>query len=285
MTRPAPWPKIAGLTPARLLTPEELALSPMFEIVSLAVGLVVGSFANVCIHRLPRGQSVVRPPSRCPRCGKLIRFWHNVPVLGWLVLRGRCADCREPISIRYPLVEAANGLLWLALAAALGPVPRALVLMPLVTALLVLALVDLEHQILPDAITLPGVGLGLVATALPGWPVTLRDAAASAVGGYLLLAATAFAAERYYGEEALGQGDWKLVAMLGAFLGARGALVAVFCGTLAGAVAGLLLVALRRGSRRMRLPLGTFLALSGVFTVFAGEAVLALYERFFALRL
>ena len=150
-----------------------LLRTPAFETTALLLGLVVGSFANVCIHRLPRRESVVSPPSRCPACGALIQARDNVPVLGWLLLRGRCRACRAPISWRYPVVEAANGLLWLALAALDGPRPQTFVAMALVTALLVLGLIDLDHQILPDVITLPGIvggtggelpaGLGAVA--------------------------------------------------------------------------------------------------------------------------
>ena len=127
---------------------------------------MVGSFANVCIHRLPLGRSIVSPPSRCPACGSLIAPCDNVPVLGWLWLRGRCRSCRAPISMRYPAVELLNGLLYLGLALLFGPSGATFLKMALSTSLLVLALIDLEHQILPDAITLPGLALGLVVGAL-----------------------------------------------------------------------------------------------------------------------
>ena len=135
--------------------------SPLFEGTSFVLGLVVGSFANVCIHRLPLGRSIVSPPSRCPACGSLIAPRDNVPVLGWLWLRGRCRSCSAPISMRYPAVELLNGLLYLGLALLFGPSGATLLKMALSTSLLVLALIDLEHQILPDAITLPGLVLGL----------------------------------------------------------------------------------------------------------------------------
>src|SRR5574341_465030 len=168
-----------------------LLRSPAFEVTALLVGLIVGSFANVCIHRLPRGTSVVHPPSRCPACGTLIKAYDNLPVLGWLLLRGRCRACRAPISWRYPVVEAANGLLWLALAAWHGPAPRTFVEMAFVTALLVLGLIDLDHQILPDVITLPGLAIGLAASFLPGSPVTPLVAALASAGGWLTFASVA----------------------------------------------------------------------------------------------
>jgi leader peptidase (prepilin peptidase)/N-methyltransferase len=311
--------------------------------IALPFGLVVGSFANVCIHRLPLRQSVVTPPSRCPRCHERIAPWDNVPVLSYLLLLGRCRRCRGPISPRYPAVEAANGALYVAVGAALGPSPRAVVAMVFVTALVVLAFIDLDHQLLPDAITLPGIALGLAngveaallpsgalallggfaaaagAGMLTGWDprgATLPEAgpapgvarsidwkllamliafaswqrAASgawseaplaACGGYLALALLAVSAAAYYGREALGQGDWKLAAMLGAFLGARGLIVAVFLGSLAGALVGGALWLAGRATGRSRLPLGTFLCAGGIASLLAGERVLAWYGSLF----
>jgi leader peptidase (prepilin peptidase)/N-methyltransferase len=249
----------------------------VFEGACLLLGLVVGSFANVCVHRLPLGQSVVSPPSRCPSCGALIAPFDNVPVLGWLWLKGRCRSCRAPISPRYPAVELANGLLYLGLAIVRGPSYALLVDMALATALVVLALVDFDHQLLPDAITLPGIAVGLLASLLPGARASLVEAALAAGGGYLMMMAIGKLADWYYGEYALGQGDWKMVAMLGAFLGWRGMMLAVFLGTLLGAIVGLSLVALGKGSRKSKLPLGTFLAAGGLGVLFAGGPVLRWY--------
>jgi len=160
---------------------------PLLDFLPLALGLIVGSFANVCVHRIPLGQSVVTPPSRCPACEALVRAFDNVPILSWLWLRGRCRSCRTPISLRYPLVEAANGLLYLALALVGGFSAWTFVAMPFATALLVLALIDLDHQLLPDAITLPGIVLGIAASFLPGWPVGPWEAVGAAAGGYVAL--------------------------------------------------------------------------------------------------
>jgi leader peptidase (prepilin peptidase)/N-methyltransferase len=310
---------------------------------ALAFGLVVGSFANVCVHRVPLRQSVVTPPSRCPHCGARIAPWDNVPVASYLLLRGRCRSCQARISPRYPAVEAANGALYLAVAAAFGPSLRALVMMAFVTALLVLALIDLEHHLLPDAITLPGIALGLAAGVdapwaprgslallggfqalllvgmLAGWdprggaPEEADDVARvgrridwrlagmllafaawqraalgawsepalAALAGYLVMALVAVAAAGYYGQEALGQGDWKLAAMLGACLGLRGLLVAVFLGSLAGALVGGALWATGRASGRSALPLGTFLCAGGVAAALAGTRLLEWYGGLF----
>jgi len=258
-----------------------LLRTPAFETTALLLGLVVGSFANVCIHRLPRSESVVSPPSRCPACGTRIQARDNVPLVGWLLLRGRCRACRAPISWRYPAVEAANGLLWLALGALGGPRTQTLVAMAMVTALLVLGLIDLDHQILPDVITLPGIAAGLGASFLPGSGVSPLGAAAAAAGGWLAFAAVAMAYERVRGIEGLGQGDWKMAAMLGAFLGWQGMLLAVLLASVAGTVVGLGAVALRGRDMRHALPLGTFLAGCGIAVVFFGDTVLAWYRGLF----
>ncbi len=254
--------------------------TPLWEGFCLALGLIVGSFANVVVHRLPLGQSVVRPRSRCPRCGSEIRALDNVPVLSYLALLGRCRTCRASISPRYPAVEAANGLLYLAIAMLLGPTPHALVAMAFVTSLLILSLIDLDHQILPDVITKPGILLGFAASFLPGPPTPL-EAAASAIGGYVALMTVARLASIYYKEEALGQGDWKMVAMLGAFLGWQAMLLAVLLGSLLGSLVGLAMVGFFGGSRRSRIPLGTFLAVGGIAAVFVGEPLIEWYRGFF----
>ncbi len=263
-----------------LLTSLGLALeTPVFEVAALALGLIVGSFANVCIHRLPRQQSVIRPPSRCPACGALIRPWDNVPVLSYLFLLGRCRSCRTRISPRYPAVEAANGLAYLVLAATRGPAWPTLVAMVLVTALLVLSLIDLDHQILPNVITLPGIVLGIAASFLPGSAVAPASAVGAALGGYLALFAVAKAYEKTRGVEGLGQGDWKMVAMLGAFLGWPKMLLAVFLASVAGTGVGLVLIAFRGRSFQHKLPLGTFLGAAGIAVVFLGDAVLTWYRQ------
>lgn len=254
--------------------------SPFAEAAAFFFGLLVGSFANVCIHRIPREESLVRPPSRCPACGTLVRPLDNVPVLSWLKLRGRCRSCRTPISPRYPAVEAANGLLWMALVAWQGPTVRTLAAMVLVTALLVLSLIDLDHHLLPNLITLPGIAVGLLASFLPGSPAPLESAAA-ALGGYLAFLLVARGYARARGREGLGQGDWKMAAMLGAFLGWQKMLLTVFLASLAGTLVGLGLIVFRGRDGRYALPLGTFLGAAGILVVFVGEPVVAWYRGLF----
>jgi leader peptidase (prepilin peptidase)/N-methyltransferase len=262
--------------------------SPFWELNALLVGLVVGSFANVCIHRLPLGLSVVRPRSRCPRCQAPIRALDNVPVLSYVLLGGRCRACRAPISPRYPAVEFTNGLAYMAAAARWGPTPIAVASMLFITALLVLTLIDFDHQILPDVITLPGTALAIVASAAawwfrwPGLPHPL-ESIASAAGGYLAFFAIAESYRRARGVEGLGQGDWKMTAMLGAMLGWQKLLLTVLLAAVAGTVVGVALMALRRHGSQHPLPLGTFLGVAGIAVVFAGDALLAWYRGVFSL--
>ena len=259
-----------------------LLRTPAFEITALLLGLVVGSFANVCIHRLPLGQSVVSPPSRCPACGTLIKAYDNLPVLGWLLLRGRCRACRAPISWRYPAVEAANGLLWLALAYWHGPAPRTLRR-------------DGARERAPgpepDRPRPPDPArrdhaAGHRRRPRRELPARLaRDAArgarCAAAGGWLAFAAVAKTYEKTRGVEGLGQGDWKLAALLGAFLGWQKMLLTVLLASVAGTVVGLLAIALRGRDMRYALPLGTFLGAAGVLVVFVGDALLAWYRGLF----
>jgi len=274
-----------------------LLRTPAFETTSLLLGLVVGSFANVCIHRLPRDTepatgplapaidvwrqvlSVVHPPSHCPRCAQPIRPWDNVPVLSWLALRGRCRSCRAPIAWRYPAVEAANGVLWLALAVTRGPHVQTLVAMLLVSALLVLSLIDLEHQLLPDAITLPGTAFGIAASFLPGSPVGPLESALAAAGGWLAFAGVAFAWKKLRRIDALGQGDWKMAAMLGSFLGWERLLLTVLLASASGALVGIAAMVTRRGGWQSKLPLGTFLGVAGLAMVLWGDTLLVRYRE------
>jgi leader peptidase (prepilin peptidase) / N-methyltransferase len=262
------------MTETGALADAPVALWPIF---ALAIGLIVGSFANVCIHRLPLGESVVTPRSRCPGCRTPIAAADNVPLLSYLVLRGRCRHCGAPISARYPAVELANGLLYLGVALEDGPTPRAPVDMALVTALLVLSLIDLDHQILPDVITLPGIALGLAVSFLPGPPTPVWSAIGAATG-YLFFAAVAKGYEGLRHQEGLGQGDWKMAAMLGAFFGLQGMLLTVLLASVAGSLVGVALMALRGRSSTHKLPLGTYLGLAGILVVFAGDPVLGWYR-------
>jgi len=225
---------------------------------AFALGAIVGSFANVCIHRMPRGESVVSPPSRCPRCGERIAFYDNVPILSWLLLRGRCRRCGSAISFRYPLVEGAMALLFLSASLAYGPTPEALAAMLLGSASLILVATDLESRILPDEVTLGTLALGLLLAGArdvlgrrAGQPFVLADSHAfeavlgAALGAGFLLAVRA-AYEKLRGMEGMGLGDVKMIAMIGALTGPVGTLLALFLASLAGALLGGALAGFRR---------------------------------------
>jgi leader peptidase (prepilin peptidase) / N-methyltransferase len=236
------------------------------------LGAVVGSFLNVVVWRLPRGESLVTPRSRCPRCETPIRPHHNVPVLGWLALRGRCADCALPIPVRYPLVEALTAALYVAVVAATGADRDAILGLLLVSALVPIALIDLEHRIIPNRITGPAAVVAVAAVALLAPGELPEHLAAGALAGGALLA-VALAAPG-----GMGMGDVKLVAVLGLFLGlavAPALLVALAAGSLAG-----IAIATRKGvgaARKTTVPFGPFLALGGLVGVLAGTPLVDWY--------
>jgi len=241
----------------------------------VCLGLAVGSFLNVCIHRLPLGLSVVRPRSRCPACGAEIRAYHNVPVLGYLVLGGRCADCGTPISLRYPIVEAVTALAFLVCYLHVGLQPLLAARLLFASALIVLFLIDLEHQILPNRITVSGTVLGLVFSFWlePGWRASVLGILLG--GGVLLLIAEAYRLVRRI--EGLGMGDVKMLAMIGAFLGWQQVLVTLALSSFAGAAVGLALIASSRGGMRLALPFGTFLAVGAFVASVAGPGIWSWY--------
>ena len=232
------------------------------------LGVIAGWCANIAIERLPRLEPLREPIESCLACGARRRLLDALPIVGYLAQGGRCRRCRARMTAMAPVVEMITGVLWALLAVWHGPSIRAVVLMLFVTALLALVAIDYQHYLLPDAITLPGIVAGVAATWLPGWPVSLRDSALSAALGYFAMMALAKAGEWYYREPALGQGDWKMVAMLGAFLGSTKAVTTVLLANGAGALVGLLLVATLGERGRQKLPLGSFLGASGILMAF-----------------
>ena len=248
-----------------------------------AVGLAIGSFLNVCIYRLPRGQSVVTPPSRCTTCGRVLRWFENVPVLGYVALGGRCRTCGAPISVMYPAVEVATASLFLLhywQSLVLGW-PPSLLFSRLVfaSAMVVLFVVDLQHRILPNVITLPGVVAGFASSLFlpPGWLDALIGIAAG--GGSLLAIGAAY--YRFRGEEGLGMGDVKMLAMIGAFLGWQLMLVTLVLSSLLGSIVGVGLIVTKRGDMKYALPFGTFLAVGAITSSVIGESLLNWYTSFY----
>ena len=254
-------------------------LEPLQLTILVILGLTVGSFLNVCIHRIPRRQSLVYPGSRCPHCGDALRWYDNVPVLGYVSLLGRCRQCHARISLRYPLVELVTMALFVVHGMAFGwsalLVPRLLFACMLV----VLFAIDLEHQLLPNVITLPGIVIGLIASAV--LPPGFIDAIIGAIvgGGVLWLIGEAY--YRYSGHEGLGGGDVKMLAMIGAFLGWKLVLVTLVLSSFAGSIVGLGVIVMKRGGMKYALPYGTFLALGALTASLVGERIVNWYVSFY----
>jgi leader peptidase (prepilin peptidase) / N-methyltransferase len=233
------------------------------------LGAVVGSFLNVLIHRLPREESIVRPASRCLSCGRPVRPRENIPVVSFVLLRGRCRGCGEAISWRYPAVEALTGAgyAFFAVVDGLGmPLLRDLVFFSL---LVPIVFIDIDHRIIPDELSLGGLAAGLLLSFLPGGDVPGSLAGAAVGGGILFVTAAAY--EKATGREGMGGGDIKLIAMIGAFLGWRGALLTIFAGSLLGVAGGL--VAMRKGDEGLKtaIPFGPFLCAAALLARFAAD--------------
>jgi leader peptidase (prepilin peptidase) / N-methyltransferase len=260
-------------------------------IVAFTLGACVGSFLNVCIHRIPADESIVRPGSRCPHCRQPIAWYDNVPFLSWLWLRARCRHCGAGIAARYPLVELAAAVLAVLSVVVFGPAPRALVAFAFAAALVLITFIDIDHRFIPDEVSLPGILVGVAVSFLLGDP-SPRDAVLGAIRGGGVLWAVAWTYERTTGVEGMGLGDVKLLAMIGAFLGWQAIPAVIIIASLAGSVAGLVAmldrpgrrrlqrvashlgpgavaVSLRRASRRTEIPFGPFLALGALLVLYA----------------
>ena len=245
------------------------------EIVLALFGLVIGSFLNVCIHRLPLKQSVVRPGSRCPDCGYALRWYDNVPVVSYAMLGGKCRSCARPISMQYPLIEAMTALVFVMHWYAFGATAMLPVRILFACALIVLFMIDLEHQILPDVITLPGIVIGLVVSVfLPPGPV--QSLLGILLGGGLLWA-IAEAWLRLRKVEAMGFGDVKMLAMVGAWLGVKMVVVTFVLSSMMGGVVGAVLIASRRADMATRVPFGTMLAVAALIASLYGGPLLVWY--------
>jgi len=248
----------------------------MIEIFVFVFGLIIGSFCNVVIYRLPLGKSIVTPASQCRSCRNYIRPWDNIPLLSYFLLRGQCRSCKEPISTRYPAVEGMSGLLFVLLYLKLGLSMTFMVYAFLTSALLIIALIDLDHKIIPNSITLPGmaVGLGLSLGVLPITPL------ASLFG--LIMGGTVFYVIAFVSKGGMGGGDIKLIAMIGAFLGLQGGLFTIFVSALLGSVVGLTLMLLGKKGRKDRIPFGPFLSCGAILFMLFGDHVIEWYLNLFS---
>jgi leader peptidase (prepilin peptidase)/N-methyltransferase len=243
------------------------------------VGLCVGSFLNVCAYRLPLDESIVHPRSRCTSCGRTLSWFDNLPVLSWVALGGRCRTCKQAVSWMYPAVEIVTALIFVITYLTHGLTLLSLVRVVFACALIVLFVTDLQHKILPNVITVPGIVVGFVCSFFlpPGWVSSLIGLFVG--GGFLLALAEAY--YRVRGQEGLGMGDVKLLAMIGAFLGWKLVLLTLVFASFTGSLAGGLLIASGRGNMKYALPFGTFLAVGALFAATWGEPIADWYFGFY----
>ncbi len=241
-----------------------------------ALGAIIGSFLNVCILRWPAGESVVRPPSRCPKCGNGVRWFDNVPIVSWVVLRGKCRHCGNPISIQYPLIELATALVWAWMAYRYGYELDALRAALFLTLLLGIAMTDAREYIIPDEFSLGGLALGLLLSMLHGWSPVIPALIGAAVG-FGVLWAIAQLGKRLFRKEAMGGGDIKMMAMVGAFVGWKGVFLTIFLGSVVGT---LIFGPMALVGKKKEVPFGIFLALGAAITFLWGDAVLDWYRGY-----
>lgn len=257
-----------------------LAATPAFAAIVGIFGLLIGSFLNVVIHRVPERRSIVTPPSACPKCKRRIAPYDNVPVISWILLQGKCRGCSTKISPRYPLVEASNGLLFAGAATAIREPALLTLTLVFIAAMVVITFIDFDHKIIPDAITLPGTALAILASFL-GWTIPPWHALVGALvgGGSLFLVAWGYRAAT--GRDGLGGGDVKLLALVGAFLGPANAFLTILLGSFAGTLFAVGTMKLSRQTMKAELPFGTFLAPGALLVMFVGSRLLDWYWNLF----
>jgi leader peptidase (prepilin peptidase)/N-methyltransferase len=238
--------------------------------------MCIGSFLNVCIYRIPNGSSIVRPPSSCPVCNASIKWFDNIPVVSYILLRGRCRGCKTRISIRYPIVEMLTGLFAVITWMEFGLSLSALIYFFFITILLVITFIDIDHRIIPDIISLPCIPLGFALSfVLPS--ITWIDSLLGiALGGGSLLA-IAWGYQLFRGKEGMGGGDIKLLAMIGAFLGWKGVLFTIMASSFTGTAVGIIMMIRAGGGMKMALPFGPFLAIGAILYLFVGPQTISWY--------
>ena len=243
-------------------------------------GAIVGSFLNVCIYRIPAGISVVSPRSRCPECESPIPWHLNVPILSWLLLRGRCAACKTAISSRYPLIEFLNGLLYALVFYYFFASWATPIYFVFVSMLVVITFIDVDHQIIPNVISFPGIIFGFISSFLVPW-VFWFDSLLGIIAGGGLLFLVAAGYKALSGKEGMGMGDVKLLAMIGAFLGWQSILPVVFLGSLAGSLIGVPLMFLKKADGKSAIPFGPFLSLAALVYLFWWDSLFSWYQSLF----
>jgi leader peptidase (prepilin peptidase)/N-methyltransferase len=252
------------------------------------VGLIFGSFANVVIYRLPRNLSIVKPRSRCPSCGAPVKAYDNIPILSFLILKGRCRNCKKPISKRYPLTELASGLLYvlayyIAIYKANNP-GLFFVSIYLSTVFLIIFLIDYDFRIIPDSLSISGIIIGFAISFFPGLTIGWLQSGVGILAGGLLFLAIAELGDRVFKKESMGGGDVKLAAMLGAFMGWKGVFLILCLASLLGTIIGLTALALAKDKQAARtIPFGPFLVTAGLITFYWGNQLIAAYKKLIGL--
>ncbi len=248
-----------------------------FYLVVALFGALVGSFLNVCIYRLPRRESVVWPGSHCPACHQAIAWYDNIPLVSYLVLKGRCRHCAIRIPIRYPIIEAVNAVGYVALLAAFGPGWATVSYAWLYSSLLVVAATDLSHKIIPNTVTFPGIAVGVL-SATTVLPLGLIESLIGLLVGGGILWVLAWASPYLFGKEGMGGGDIKLLAMIGAFLGWKPALLTIMMGSFLGSLVGIGLIGAGVIKRGDYIPFGPFLVSGALVALFFGQSILDWYQ-------
>ena len=248
----------------------------MLNVASIVLGAIVGSFLNVCISRLPKEESIVRPGSHCPKCKTPIRYYDNIPLLSYLLLGGKCRHCKAPISIQYPIVEAITVLSSFFLFITFGVSLSFFYYFSFVAALIAITVIDLYHQIIPDVISLPGIVIGLLGSlVIPQITFWSSLIGVLSGGGSLFLVATVY--QWLFKREGMGGGDVKLLAMIGAFLGWKAVILTIFLSSFIGSIIGITVMLIKGKDFKYAIPFGPFLALGAVISLFWGENIISWY--------
>ena len=251
----------------------------MLMVVSIIFGAMVGSFLNVCIIRLPREESIITPGSHCPHCDQPIKFYDNAPLISYLLLGGKCRYCKRAISVQYPLIEGITAISSLLLFLRYGPSWSYLFYFSFVAALIVITVIDLYHQIIPDVISIPGIGVGLLgALIIPHIPFFNSLIGILLGGGSLFVIATLY--QWLFKREGMGGGDVKLLAMIGAFLGWEAVILTILFSSLIGSITGITLMVIKGKDFKYAIPFGPFLSLGAVIALFYKNEIIFWYWQF-----
>jgi len=243
------------------------------------LGLMVGSFSNVCIYRIPRNESIIYPASHCPKCRSNISPKDNIPLLSYILLKGRCRNCKSKISIQYPIVELLTGLIYLIIYLIYGLSVQSLIYIILSAALIIIAFIDLNEQIVPDVISLPGIVIGFILSFFVPYISFINSALGIVVGGGIILI-IGLVGSVIFKKEVMGGGDVKLAAIIGAFLGLKYIVISLFLGFFLGALAGIFLILSKIKSREDMVPFGPFIVLGSMITLLWGEKIISWYLGF-----